>query len=179
MGLHPFGHNLYVHYSRSFLFVCCLSCRLILELHDTLTVQICHHSAQRIPSETSGPLSKEGRRWQTGCHLYSQWCWGQKGVTFHKKTSLLKVPWLALVRECFTHQAEAVKFSAHENCRCGVKRQDLKSLNSRLFDYCAPMTSEIRSRVAMATYCTWSLICPNSMVLSSSCRHFSLFFYPL
>lgn len=52
-------------------------------------------------------------------------------MTFHKRTSLLKVPWLALVRESFTHQAEAVKSSAPEYGSCGVKRQDLKSLNSQ------------------------------------------------
>ena len=47
-------------------------------------------------------------RWQTGCHLYSQWCWGQKGVTFHRKTSVPTDPWLASVRESVGHHAVSV-----------------------------------------------------------------------
>lgn len=48
-------------------------------------------------------------RWQTGWHLCSQWCWGLKGVTFHRKTSVPADPRLALVRGTFTHHAAGIR----------------------------------------------------------------------
>lgn len=48
--------------------------------------------------------ARDMHRWQTGWHLHLGRCWGQKGVTFHKKTSVPTQCWLAWARQTFTRQ---------------------------------------------------------------------------
>lgn len=132
-----------------------------------MTVRFCH-SAQTLLAETSGPLSEECRRWQTGCHLDSKWCWGQKGVTFHKKTSVPRNPRLALVRKSFTHHTGAVK-----RCSWILQKGSQKARSEK-----SQITKCIWNSITCNhTYSRWSLICPSSVVLSSSQSYFSWGFF--
>lgn len=135
--------------------------------HNWLSGRFCH-SAQKLLADTSGPLSEECRRWQTDCHLDSQWCWGQKGVTFHKKTPVPRDPWLALLRESFIHRTRAVK-------RCSwilqTGSQEPRSQIWKASDHKCIWNLITCNH----TYSRRSLIYPSSAVLSSSQSYFSCF----
>lgn len=99
-------------------------------------------------------------------------------MTFHKKTSVPRDPWLALVREDFTHHAGAVK-------RCSwilqmesqEDRSEKPQITSRhLFGYCNPKKDAFETCSCNNGDCRQSLICPTTVVLSSSCSHFSCSF---
>lgn len=119
------GWNLSIHYSSSFVFV--LHVDESLNYPTTrVTVPICHQSAQT------------GRDLRTGERGVSQMA-NRLSFVF---TVMLRTEGCdisqedfcvqrSLVRESFTHPAGAVKLSAPDSCRCGVRRPDLKSLDSQ------------------------------------------------
>lgn len=132
----------------------CSPCKWIPELHDNTSwlfksvISRLRHFWQR-PRDRWERSVTDGKQ---AVILYSQWCWGQKGVTFHKKTSAPKDPWWEKVPHILLEQLSSVLLILADVESGGLiwKASILKQMPLRL-----PVMSvfEIRSHVAMGTYC--------------------------